>query len=169
MSRSRRYWHERVGFNFRMTNPQAAIGVAQLGRIDSIVARNRRLEGLYREHLGDLPGLAFPDPPPPGDEAAVWLVPLLVPPASRGPVIEAAGRAGIELRPFFHPLSEMPLYRAYGRDCPVSRALSRSGLNLPTSAAVDGNVVRKLASVLGEVLQHEPSADRVAMEHLVIG
>ena len=169
MSRSRRYWHERVGFNFRMTNPQAAIGLAQLGRIESIMARNRRLERLYREHLGEIPGVAFSDPLPSGDEAAVWLVPLLVPPASRVPVIDAAGRAGIELRPFFHPLSEMPLYRPYGRDCPVSRALSRSGLNLPTSAAVDGNVVRKLAAVLGEVLHQELPADPIALEPLVIG
>ena len=169
MSRSRRYWHERVGFNFRMTNPQAAIGLAQLGRIESIMARNRRLESLYREHLGEIPGVAFPDALPPGDEAAVWLVPLLVPPASRAPLIEAAARAGIELRPFFHPLSEMPLYRAYGGDWRVSRALSRSGLSLPTSAAVDGNVVRKLAAVLGEVLHHESPADPIALEPLVIG
>src|SRR5262249_39670121 len=51
MTRGRRYWHERVGFNYRMTNPQAAIGVAQLGRIETIIARNRRLDALYRKHL----------------------------------------------------------------------------------------------------------------------
>jgi perosamine synthetase len=169
MSRTRRYWHERVGFNFRMTNPQAAIGMAQLGRIDSIAERNRRLESLYREHLGGLPGVAFPPALPPGETAAVWLVSLLVPPASRARIIEAAGRAGIELRPFFHPLSEMPVYRPYGRDCPVSRALSPRGLNLPTSAAVDEHVVRKLAAVLGEALRHEPPADLIAVEDFAIG
>jgi perosamine synthetase len=169
MSRTRRYWHERVGFNFRMTNPQAAIGVAQLGRIDSIAERNRRLEGLYREHLAGLPGVAFPPALPPGETAAVWLVSLLVPPASRARVIEATGRAGIELRPFFHPLSEMPVYRPYGRDCPVSRALSRQGLNLPTSAAIDAGVVRKLATVLDEALRHEPAADSVAVEDFALG
>lgn len=169
MSRSRRYWHERVGFNFRMTNPQAAIGVAQLGRIEAIIERNRRLEGLYREHLGGLPGIDFPPACQPEDMAAVWLVSLLALPASRDPIIEAARRAGIELRPFFYPLSEMPIYRAYARDCPVSRALSRRGLNLPTSAAIDASVVRKLAAVLGKVLPHEPAADPVALEDLAIG
>lgn len=166
MSRNRRYWHERAGFNFRMTNPPAAIGVAQLERIDAIADRNRRLEGLYREHLGGLPGIAFPPALDSGDTAAIWLVSLLVPPESRDRMIEAAGRAGIELRPFFHPLSEMPIYRPYGHDCPVSRPLSRRGLNLPTSVAVDANVVRTLAAVLGDVLRHEPA---VAIEKLAIG
>jgi perosamine synthetase len=54
MAHRRRYWHERVGYNYRMTNPQAAIGVAELGRISEIVARNRRLEALYRENLGGI-------------------------------------------------------------------------------------------------------------------
>jgi perosamine synthetase len=147
MARHRRYWHERVGFNYRMTNPQAAIGVAQLGRIETIIERNRRLEGLYREHLTQLPGVVFPGALPAGDEAAIWLVSLLVPPGSRAALIEAAARAQVELRPFFYCLSEMPIYRPYGRDCPVSRSLSRAGLNLPTSAAVDATVVRKLRDV----------------------
>jgi perosamine synthetase len=169
MARHRRYWHERVGFNYRMTNPQAAIGVAQLGRIETIFERNRRLERLYRRHLAQLPGVTFPSDLPVGDDAAIWLVSLLVPPECRARVIEAAALAGMELRPFFYGLSEMPIYRPYGRDCPVSRALSCAGLSLPTSAAVDATVVRKLRDVLHKALG--PALDLAAdplAEHLAL-
>jgi len=155
MARGRRYWHERAGFNYRMTNPQAAIGVAQLERIERFLARNRRLDSLYRAGLGDLPGLSFPPSLPPGDEAALWLAPLLVPPGLRSTIIDSALRAGIELRPFFHPLSQMPPYREFGRDCPVSRALSCAGVCLPTSDAVDETVVSKLRGVIWHVLRQE--------------
>jgi perosamine synthetase len=152
MAPDRRYWHERVGFNYRMTNPQAAIGVAQLERIAAIFERNRRLEMLYREHLSELPSIAFPDSLPAGNEASTWLVSLLVPPIQRGQLIEAARRADIELRPFFYPLSQMPPYRGYGRDCPTSRSLSLSGLSLPTSDAVDAIIVKKLKDAFWKVL-----------------
>ena len=152
MARGRRYWHERVGYNYRMTNPQAAIGVAQLGRIAEIVARNRNLEALYRDHLGEIPGVAFPENLPISSEASIWLLCILVPPLQREEIIEAARNANIELRPFFHPLSDMPPYREYGRVYPNSRALAQSGLNLPTSGAVDLKVIQKLRDVLWQVL-----------------
>jgi perosamine synthetase len=152
MAHGQRYWHERVGYNYRMTNPQAAIGVAQLGRIAEIVARNRRLEALYRENLAGIPGVAFPGALPAGDEASVWLVCILVPAGQREEIIVAAGRADVELRPFFYPLSDMPPYREFGRVCPNSQALARSGLNLPTSDAVDAKVIHKLRDVLWTIL-----------------
>ncbi len=152
MARDRRYWHERVGYNYRMTNPQAAIGVAQLGRIEDILARNLCLEALYRTQMAELPGIGFPPELPTGETVGVWLVCLLAPPAQRARMIEAARHAGIELRPFFHPLSQMPPYRAFARDCPVSRALSNSGLNLPTSSSVDSGVIARLRDIFWDVL-----------------
>jgi perosamine synthetase len=152
MAPGRRYWHERVGYNYRMTNLQAAIGVAQLGRFEELFQRNQRLEQLYREQLGDLPGVMFPGPLPNHIEPAVWLVSLQVPVEKREGLLEAACRSGIEARPFFYTLSEMPPYRQYGRDCPVSRALSETGINLPTSSTVDGHVIQKLKAAFREAL-----------------
>ena len=152
MTPGRRYWHERVGFNYRMTNLQAAIGVGQLTRFDEIVARNRRIEALYREHFGSLPGVAFPPIPPNHVEPAIWLVSIQVPVDKRAQLIDAAAKAGIEVRPFFYSLSTMPAYRSFGRHCPNSLALSRTGISLPTSNAVDAPVVKKLATVFSEVL-----------------
>jgi perosamine synthetase len=148
----RRYWHERIGYNYRMTNLQAAIGVAQLGRFDELFQRNQRLEQLYREALTDLPGVIFPGPLPNHIEPAVWLVSLQMPADKRERLLEAALRSRIEVRRFFYPLSEMPPYRQYGQDCPVSRALSQTGINLPTSVAVDGGVVHRVKTVFQEVL-----------------
>jgi perosamine synthetase len=91
MRPERRYWHEEPGFNFRMTNLQAAIGCAQL-------------EADGRAHYD----------------------------AARPTLIKACREANIDLRPFFHGLSSMPAHRRFGRACPVSSALSASGVNLPT-------------------------------------
>jgi perosamine synthetase len=152
MAPGRRYWHERVGFNYRMTNLQASIGVGQLARLDDILARNRRIEGLYREHFADLPGVKFPPVQPNHIEPAIWLVSVQVPAEKRDRLIDAAAKSGIEVRPFFYSLSTMPAYRSYGRACPNSLALSRTGINLPTSHAVDAPVVRKLAGIFAKAL-----------------
>lgn len=146
------YWHELVGYNYRMTNPQAAIGTVQIGQIDRVLQRNRRLEQSYRERLAGIPGVVFPPLLPPLYEPVTWLVCVQVPASARTRLIECARRAEIEIRPFFHPLSELPIYERYARPCHNSLALSRTGVNLPTSDAVDDNVIEKIRSVFLEVL-----------------
>ena len=152
MRPERGYWHDRIGFNYRMTNMQAAVGLMQLRRIGLTLERNRDLDHLYREHLSPIPGVRFAPPLPAFYEPVVWLVCTLVPDADRDAVIDAAHRAGIECRPFFHPLSSMPPYRAFARPCPVSSHLARTGLNLPTSGGVDRYVAQKMARVLRDAL-----------------
>ncbi|HEY2890827.1 MAG TPA: DegT/DnrJ/EryC1/StrS family aminotransferase [Dongiaceae bacterium] len=153
MTPGRRYWHERSGFNGRMTNLQAAIGVAQLSRLPEIMARNRRLDALYRQHLGAIAGVSFPPPLPDHIEPAIWLVSALITPGKRDALIAAAAAARIELRPFFYSLSTMPPYRRYGGRCPTSLGLSARGINLPTSNAVDESVIAKLAGIAAAVLR----------------
>jgi perosamine synthetase len=147
MSATRAYWHDRVGYNYRMTNLQAAIGIAQLSRVKATLERNRRLEALYREHLAGIPGVVFPPSMDGACEPVVWLVCVQVPAEARDAVLDAAKRASVELRPFFHPLSTMPPYERYARACPHSQALSRTGINLPTSNAVDRRVAEKVAAI----------------------
>lgn len=146
------YWHERVGYNYRMPNMQAAIGLAQLPRVGETIDHHRRLEDLYRKHLRDVPRVGFPPPLTDEGEAVVWLVAVLVPPEARDKLIAAAAQQRIELRPFFHPLSAMPPYQDYARHCSTSILLSRSGLNLPTSRAVDEAVVEQVADIFRRVL-----------------
>lgn len=157
MTPSRSYWHERVGYNYRLTNMQAAIGLMQLRKIDQTLQRNQKLQRLYRDHLAGIPGIRFAPPLSADYEPVVWLACALVPAAARAALIEAAAQAEIELRPFFHPLSEMPPYRQFGRFCPNSAALARTGLNLPTSAAVDTRVVEKVAKIFQQTLANAQS------------
>ena len=152
MSPDRSYWHERVGYNYRITNLQAAIGQSQLWRVKDVLQRNARISELYHEALDDIPGVRFP--PPLGDEyePVVWLACVQVPADKRIPLIRAAHAAKIETRPFFHPLSSLPPYGVYARACPNSLELAATGINLPTSHAVDEQVVERVARVFWDVL-----------------
>ena len=146
------YWHERVGYNYRMTNLQAAIGCSQIWRIDGALQRNQRIERMYRDRLAGIPGVSFPPTLPDRYEPVVWLACAQVPAEARARLIEQARRADIEMRPFFHPLSTLPAYEKYARPCPNSLALSRTGINLPTSTAVDNKVADKIRGLFLETL-----------------
>lgn len=152
MTPGRFYWHERVGFNYRMTNMQAAIGQAQLWRIGDTLERNQRIAGMYRDALYDIPGVRFPPDLPDECEPVVWLTSVQVPAERREAILQAALDARIELRPFFHPLSSQPPYARFARSCPAAIELSETGLNLPTSRAVDAQVVERVARVFREML-----------------
>lgn len=147
MKPEKRYWHDEVGYNYRMTNLQAAIGVAQLERLDETLAHRERCAKLYREKMEGIPGLTFPKPMGKRYGPVTWFVCAQVPADKRAALIAACKEHAIDLRPFFNGLSIMPAYRRYGRPCPTSDHLSRTGVNLPTSPRVD----EKVASVMAEV------------------
>ncbi len=146
------YWHEAIGFNYRMTNLQAAIGREQVATIGETLKRNDRLQQKYRKRLGEFPCVRFPPPLGADDEPITWLVCVQVPAPSREAIIATARERDIELRPFFTPLTSMPIYREFWRDCPQSAGLAATGLNLPTSDAVDDKVIEKIAGVFRDVL-----------------
>ena len=152
MSPDRSYWHERVGYNYRITNLQAAIGESQLWQIETTLRRNASIAAHYREALRGIPGIRFPPTRPDECDPVVWLACVQVPADKRLPIMHAAYQAGIEMRPFFHPLSALPPYSKYARACPVSDELAATGINLPTSNAVDDQVVARVARVFHEVL-----------------
>jgi perosamine synthetase len=137
MDPDRRYWFPVVGFNYRMTNIQAAIGLAQLERIGWLVERRRAVAAVYRAHLC-ASALTLPR------EAAwarnvYWLYSVLVPAdADRDAVMADLARAGIETRPFFVPLHALPPYLESDGDdrYPVSAALGARGISLPSSASL---------------------------------
>lgn len=153
MAEGRIYWHDQIGYNYRLTNLQAALGLAQLARADEMIRRNHELEEGYRAHLRHIPEIAFPPALGEEYEPVVWLVCIEVPADKRARLIETARGAGVEFRPFFYPLSTMPLYQRYARHrCVNSLDLAKRGLNLPTSNAVDEHVMEKIADILHAVL-----------------
>lgn len=152
MRPERRYWHEEPGFNFRMTNLQAAVGCAQLERMDDLVAMRRGVNRAYEAALAEVPGISLPPAMSDRCEPVVWFSCALTPAEKRSALIAACREENIDLRPFFHGLSSMPAYRRFARVCPVSSALSMSGVNLPTLRKVDARLTAKIATIFRHVL-----------------
>jgi perosamine synthetase len=152
MRPDRRYWHDEPGFNFRMTNVQAAIGCAQLARMDEFLAMRRGVADLYETALANIPGVAFPPAMSERCAPVVWFACALTPAEKRPALIAACKDANIDLRPFFHGLSSMPAYRDFARPCPVSSRLAATGVNLPTSRKVDARLAGIMADIFRGVL-----------------
>ena len=152
MSPRRRYYHAEIGFNYRMTTLQAALGLAQLDRFDQILERKRRIAEWYRDGLGGLP-LDLPAEVP-GTENVHWMFSVLV---GRGARLQRArlGRQllerGIDWRPFFVPIPELPPYRD-GRRYPVASDLAARGLNLPSGPRLSRSQVRTICDAIADLL-----------------
>ncbi|MBK6776482.1 MAG: DegT/DnrJ/EryC1/StrS family aminotransferase [Flavobacteriales bacterium] len=112
MDKQKRYWHQMVGYNYRMTNVQAAIGVAQLERLDEFVQAKRNLAAVYNAGLSGINGVTLP----PEEEWAFngfWLYSCILGESfgmQRDELMEKMMRNGVETRPLFYPLHEMPPY-----------------------------------------------------------
>jgi perosamine synthetase len=151
MNPARKYWHDVIGFNYRMTNLQAAIGVAQLRRINHIIARKRRISVTYKKLLQHLPNV-IPAPEMPWAKNVYWLYSILVKNTIRDKIIEYMDKEGIETRPFFSPIHIMPPYKCNLR-LPVAERLSTMGLNLPSASRLSDEQIQNVAHSLSEVLK----------------
>ena len=132
MSVEKRYWHDIVGFNYRITNLQAAIGVAQLERIECIHKNRKEYEDFYREVFSEKNYTFQSDL---SDRRRItWLVSFLVDKdTNREEYISNLKEKGIDARPFFYLLSDMDIYKKYcHKSTPVAKKISTLGLNLPT-------------------------------------
>lgn len=158
MSKDRRYYHTELAFNYRMTNLQAALGVAQLERIEQLIAKKRQIAAWYREELDGVRGLTL-NVERPGVSNVYWMVGVVLGdtvPVSRDEVSARLRAQGIDSRPFFVPMSKLPHLSAYrrvgaaGEGCPVSETLSARGLNLPSGCTLERHHVRRIARALLE-------------------
>ncbi len=152
MSKERKYYHEIVGFNYRMTNLQAAIGTAQVERIDEILTWRENLENRYRDAFRDMKGIILQNNNLKYRKKIAWLVSILVADDKRDVILAELKTNDIDARAFFIPLSEMEIYKGYARECVVSRKISRMGINLPTTFEIDGEDIRRIAEVINSKL-----------------
>jgi len=134
---SRKFVHSRVGYNYRLTNVQAAIGLAQLERIEDFIVIRRKNAQKYRALLSDIGGVKLP--PELGHARNVyWMYSVLVEKPeyglSRDDLMRKLGTYGIETRPFFTPIHQQPAYAELSRGAsyPLAELLSAKGLNLPS-------------------------------------
>jgi len=151
MSRIRKYWYEVVGFNYRLTNLQAAVGVAQMERIEMILTKRAAIAARYRELLASDDRIELPVPAPWAEPVAWMYSVLLKEGIARDPIIERLDIHGIDTRPLFHPIHQMPPY-AVAERFPVAETLSRRGLSLPTWVPMGDTDVERICKTLSSVL-----------------
>jgi perosamine synthetase len=150
MSPERRYWHPVIGYNYRLTNVQAAIGVAQLEKVDRIIESKRSNARLYNSLLSDIEGITLP-PEEKWAKNVYWMYSILIEKGfkcSRDELMESMKEKGIETRPFFYPVHTMPPYYV-GEKYPVAESLSAKGINLPSAVNLTEGEIRHVAGVIG--------------------
>ncbi len=156
---SRRFLHQELGYNYRFTNLQAAIGVAQIERIDEAVRRKRSIGQLYTELLRGVKGVQLP-----AEEAwahnVYWMYGLVLEPnvpLDAAALSVALANRGVETRPFFLGLHEQPALRARGlfagERYPVTERLARRGLYLPSGLTLTDTDIERVAGAVAEVLR----------------
>ena len=129
---ARMFWPSAVGFKYKMSNVQAALGCAQLSRIDSFIAKRQWVLAKYKSALMPLGGV-YMNPDQVGSENGGWMPTVVLEKGQRSPLTiqSELRRQGVDVRPFFAPLSETSLF-AHRNDNPEAKFLWLSGLNLPS-------------------------------------
>jgi perosamine synthetase len=156
LAEHREYWHDIIGYNYRMTNICAAIGLAQLERAEAIIAKKRALAQTYREQLADVPvqllgesGEAF---------SSFWMDSILVPTAAdRDPLRKHLAGQGIETRPVFYPVHTMPMYALRYQRHPVAEDLAWRGINLPSWPGLSPAQVKQITSCIRDFFSTRPA------------
>jgi len=160
MSPQQRYYHTELAFNYRMTNVQAALGVAQLEQIETFIERRRQIFRWYAEELAGLPGIML-NVERPGTRNVYWMSCLVLTDnchITRQELADGLRRHGIDSRPFFVPMHQLPHlagFRRVGREedaCPVAERLGARGLNLPSGCSLEESTVRQIASTIVQII-----------------
>ncbi len=154
MDPDRRYWFPVIGYNYRMTNIQAALGLAQLERLDEMTAIRRRLEDVYRAELAAVSAQVEVTSAPPGMRSVPWLQNVYLRTGGaerRDAVMARLDAAGVDSRPVFIPMHQLPPYleqSAY----PVADDWSARGLSLPLHTGLSESDVARVCRALAEAL-----------------
>jgi perosamine synthetase len=151
----KRFVHEELGYNFRMSNLQAAVGVAQLERLDEFVARKRSMGRRYSELLADCGALELPLAGTPYAENIYWVFGVVLkddPGCDAEKMMERLGKRGIATRPFFWPMHEQPVLQRTGIGAggmyPVAERLARRGFYIPSGMALGVEQIETVASIV---------------------
>jgi perosamine synthetase len=150
MDSTRHYWHDEVGFNYRLTNVQAAIGVAQMERFDEITSKRQQVFDWYRERLSSHEQLTL-QPVPAETVQAPWFFTLLLNDGiEREPLRAQMLERGIDTRPFFTPMHQLPIYKT-DQNLPISEDVAHRGMYLPTFAQLTEVQVDRICQTLAQL------------------
>ena len=158
----RRFVHEELGWNLRMTNLQAAVGVAQLERLDEFVKIKRRMGNLYTQLLCDIPHIQLPLSSTRYADNIYWVYGIVIKDDSNMTALEAMEKLahkGIGTRPFFYPMHLQPYIKKLGffqnEDFPISEKLYRKGFYIPSGMALTESQLIRVANSVREVFSSQ--------------
>jgi perosamine synthetase len=155
-----RFLHEELGWNLRMTNIQAALGLAQLPRLDEFLARKRRMGHYYTERLQDLPGIQLPVIATGYAQNMYWVYPIVLSEQFGFDAPEAMRRfaaAQVGTRPFFWPIHQQPVLQRMGlfadSSLPVAERIARRGFYIPSGLGMSQSQMDRVVEVARDVLR----------------
>lgn len=156
---SNRFVHEELGWNYRMTNMQAALGVAQLEQIDAIVHKKRVIGNRYNELLKDINTINLPIPKTSYCENIYWVYAITLKDEykkSAKEIMDELAQYKIGTRPFFYPMHQQPVFNKMGlflnTHLPNSEKLYEKGFYIPSGLALTQEDIKKVSDVLHKVL-----------------
>ena len=150
----KKYYYKVIGYNYRMTNMQAAIGCAQLERVDQFISKKRKIAKSYDSLLKNIPGISIPKIFL-WSKSVYWMYSILVDnpyPLVRDDLVKFLRDRGVETRPFFYPLHLLPFYESQNT-LPNSEYLSKHGLNLPSGLTLSNQDIKKVTNLIRSQIQ----------------
>lgn len=154
-----RFVHDRLGWNLRMTNMQAALGLAQLERLDEIVKRKRDMGAFYTELLNEIPHIQLPIAKTPYAQNIYWVYGMVIDHKAgvdAKTVMSELLSRGIGTRPFFYPMHLQPVFQSEkfleGVDCPVSENMYHQGFYIPSGVGLTMEQMIRVAENLHDVI-----------------
>lgn len=154
----KRYWHTDVAYNYRMTNLQAAVGLAQLENVQWHLEQRQRVAALYEKYLPILGDLVSVQAVPSKAKHVYWMNSVLLSESvtmSRDEVMAKMEERNIEMRPLFYPMHVMPPYLDHSVVAPVAESLSSRGINLPSHGMLQEEHVKYIVESLKDILDHQ--------------
>lgn len=154
LAKYRTYWHDVIGFNYRMTNICAAIGLAQMERAEELLRKKLALAERYDELLAPLP-VETHAPSRADILHSYWMYSILVPEEQRDAIMAGLLARGIETRPTFYPVHTMPMYSQRFERHYVAEELGRRGINLPSWPDLQSEQVLFIVEALEQTLREQ--------------
>ncbi|NTV49880.1 MAG: DegT/DnrJ/EryC1/StrS family aminotransferase [Geobacteraceae bacterium] len=156
--KKQRFLHDELGFNFRLTNLQAALGVGQIERMDEIIARKRAIAARYHELLADVDGIVLPVEEQ-WATSVYWVFGILLKETTRLDAVRMATalkERGVETRPFFLGMHQQPVFQRMGlftgESYPVAEQLARQGIYLPSGLTITDEQIIHVVKAVRECL-----------------
>ena len=154
---SKRFWHLELGFNHRMTNMQAALGLAQFEQIEGLIAKRRKNAQIYNSLLADVPGIRLPVEYPYARNV-YWMYAILIEKEfgmTREKLMPCLKERGIETRTFFIPMHQQPVLKKMGvveqERFPVAEKISREGLYLPSGSGLKKSEIEYICDSIRKI------------------